>query len=238
VGLYGRGFDFPAIDLIIFARATQSTALWVQSCLRGTRIAPDKTDCLVLDFAGNIRRIGPVNSPIIPAPRRKGDAVKGEAPVKICPQCFSYLHTRTMVCPDCGYVFPPPSSIKKTADTADILRKTSPLGAVVEEHEVLGVRYKPSMSKNGNYMLRVTYSTFAYRFHEYKFFDANNLYTQQRNKEWWIHRGGNLPIPIGTDEASDRAINELQIPKLVRVDVSEKYPRVLGVEFDEVDAPF
>lgn len=238
VGLYGRGFDFPAIDLIVWARATQSTALWVQGCLRGTRIAPNKDNTLVLDFAGNVRRLGPVNDPIIPAPRRKGDAVKGEAPVKICPQCFSYLHTRTMVCPDCGYVFPPPSTIKKTADTADILRKTSPTGCVVEEHEVLGVRYKPSMSKAGNYMLRVTYSTFAYRFHEYKFFDNSNLYTLKQNKEWWLHRGGNLPVPTGVDEAADRAIDELQIPKIVRVDVSEKYPRVLGVEFDvEIEEP-
>lgn len=233
VGLYGRGYDFPGIDLIVWARATQSTAYWVQGCLRGTRIAPDKDSATVLDFAGNIRRLGPVNDPIVPAPRRKGEAVKGEAPIKECPQCHSYIHTRIMVCPDCGYVFPPPSTIKKTAETADILRKTSPTGCVVEDHEVLGVRYKPTMSKNGNYYLRVTYSTFAHRFHAYKFFDSGAMLTQRENKNWWIHCGGNLPVPGGVDEAADRAVNELGIPKIVRVDVSEKYPRVVGVDFDE-----
>lgn len=231
--LYSRGFDFPAIDMIVWVRATQSTALWVQACVRGTRTAPSKTDCLVLDFASNIMRLGPVNDPVVPSPRRKGDDVKGEAPLKSCPECFSYVPIQCRECPDCGYVFPPPSTIKKTAETADILRKTSPTGCVIEDHEVLGVRYKPTMSKNGTYYLRVTYSTFAHRFHAYRFFDSGAIMAQRQNKDWWIHCGGNLPVPGGVDEAADRAVNELGIPKIVRVDVSEKYPRVVGVDFDE-----
>jgi DNA repair protein RadD len=138
-GLYGRGWNMPALDMIAWVRATQSTALWVQGTVRGTRTAPGKTSCLVLDFAGNIRRLGPINDPVVPRPRRKGDEVKGEAPLKECPQCFSYLHTRTMVCPDCGYVFPPPSSIKKTASTDSILRERDK-PPQVEDIKVLGVR--------------------------------------------------------------------------------------------------
>jgi DNA or RNA helicases of superfamily II len=147
-GLYSRGWNFPALDLIAWVRATQSTALWVQGTVRGTRMAPGKESCIVLDFASNIRRLGPINDPIIPLPRRKGDAVKGEAPVKECPECHSYLHTRIMVCPDCGYQFPPPSSIKRKASSDDILRGNKEEEPIkVEELPVLGIRYTPKISK-------------------------------------------------------------------------------------------
>lgn len=228
-GLYGRGWDFPALDLLAWARATQSVALWVQGCVRGTRRASGKTNCLILDFAGNIRRLGPVNDPVVPAPRRKGDAEKGEAPVKECPQCHSYLHTRTMECPDCGYVFPPPQTIQKTASSDQILASSAP---VIDDFRVLSVRYKPTISKNNNYYLKVTYGVGTAMFNEFLFFDSGNHLVQRRNKAWWLHRGGNLPIPVGTDEAAERAEKELFTPSIIRVDISKKYPDVLGCDFD------
>lgn len=232
-GLYGRGWNFPALDMIAWVRATQSTALWVQGTVRGTRTAPEKENCMILDFAGNIRRLGPINDPVIPAPRRKGDAVKGEAPVKECPECHSYLHTRIMVCPDCGYVFPPPSSIKKTASEADILRKSSDSGPVIEDFNVLGIRYKDGISKVGNPYLKVTYSVGTANFSEYVFFESDNAYMKKRTTSWWTYRGGLLPIPADTNEALNRAANELNIPTVIRVDIAKKHPDVVGCDFDE-----
>lgn len=229
-GLYGRGWDFPALDMLAWARATQSTALWIQGCVRLTRRAPGKDNGLVLDFAGNTRRLGPVNDPIVPQPRRKGDAVKGEAPVKECPECHSYIHTRIMVCPDCGYQFPPPSTIKKTADTADIMR--GPKQTVVREFNVLGIRYKPTLSKKGHYYLRVSYFAGTDTFNEAKFFDSPNLYNKKNLEKWWTFRGGLLPIPEGTDEAAERAPNELKTPSLIRVSIGGDYPEVVGCDFD------
>lgn len=232
-GLYGRGFDFPAIDLIIWARATQSTALWLQGCVRGTRIAPGKQNCCVLDMAGNTRRLGPVNDPIIPAPRRKGDAEKGEAPVKECPECHSYIHTRIMVCPDCGYQFPPPQTVKKTADDADILRDSAKPAEDVREFNVLGVRYKGYLTKTNRYVLRATYSVGMTSFHEYLFFDESpSHFLRKRAESWWTHRGGKKPFPEGSDEAAKRT-DELKIPSVIRVNVAPKYPEVLGCDFDE-----
>ncbi len=235
-GLYGRGWNFQALDLIAWVRATQSTALWVQGTVRGTRTAQDKTDCLVLDFAGNIRRLGPINDPVIPAPRRKGDAVKGEAPVKECPQCFSYIHTRIMVCPDCGYVFPPPSTIKKTASDEDIM-KGAPKPPNVEEFEVMGIRYKPLVAKSGNYYLRITYFVGTAAFNENLFFDTDNAFLKRKLKTWWTYRGGLLPMPSGTDEAAERAANELRVPSLIRVDLNSQWKEVVGCEFDEDSEP-
>ena len=62
---FTTGFDHPPIDLIVMLRPTCSAGLWVQSLGRGTRPCQGKQDCLVLDFAENTRRLGPINDPYI-----------------------------------------------------------------------------------------------------------------------------------------------------------------------------
>ena len=81
-----------------------SPGLYMQTVGRGMRIAPDKTDCLVLDFAGNVKRHGPITD--VQPPKHKG-AGTGEAPVKICDECAELVHASVKVCPCCGYEFPP-----------------------------------------------------------------------------------------------------------------------------------
>src|SRR5690606_34657616 len=56
VNVITTGFDAPRTDLIVMARPTQSTGLYVQMAGRGMRIKPQGGDCLVLDFAGNVLR--------------------------------------------------------------------------------------------------------------------------------------------------------------------------------------
>lgn len=94
------GYDDPLLDCIVMLRPTSSPGLWVQMLGRGTRpayapgfdltttegrwesiMAGPKQNCLVLDFAGNTMRLGPVNDPVIPKKKGKGDGV---APVKFC----------------------------------------------------------------------------------------------------------------------------------------------------------
>jgi superfamily II DNA or RNA helicase len=48
-----EGFDAPETACIAIARPTKSRALYTQMIGRGTRLAPGKADCLILDFAGN-----------------------------------------------------------------------------------------------------------------------------------------------------------------------------------------
>jgi ATP-dependent helicase IRC3 len=47
-----EGYDCPAVDCIVIARPTKSRSLYTQMIGRGTRRAPEKTDCLVLDVVG------------------------------------------------------------------------------------------------------------------------------------------------------------------------------------------
>lgn len=44
-----EGYDEPRTDCIVIARPTKSRALYTQMVGRGTRLHPDKTECLVLD---------------------------------------------------------------------------------------------------------------------------------------------------------------------------------------------
>lgn len=51
--LLTEGFDFPAIAALVIARPTRSLTFYVQMLGRGTRPAPGKQDCLVIDLVGN-----------------------------------------------------------------------------------------------------------------------------------------------------------------------------------------
>jgi superfamily II DNA or RNA helicase len=51
-----EGFDCPPLDCVIVARPTRSSSLYAQMIGRGTRLHPDKQDCLVLDVVGQAGR--------------------------------------------------------------------------------------------------------------------------------------------------------------------------------------
>jgi len=119
------GFDHSAVDAIVDLRPTTSIPLHIQKYGRGTRpyFAPwytfeqlqhvryrkeaieagGKHNCLVLDFAGNTPRLGPINDPRIPN-RKKSDG-SGDAPIKLCPDCCAYHHTTVRVCCECNHEF-------------------------------------------------------------------------------------------------------------------------------------
>ena len=50
VGVLTEGFDDPEVSCIAMARPTRSEGLYTQCVGRGTRLAPGKKNCLVLDF--------------------------------------------------------------------------------------------------------------------------------------------------------------------------------------------
>jgi superfamily II DNA or RNA helicase len=50
VGVLTEGFDDPGVSCVAMARPTRSAGLYAQCVGRGTRLAPGKRDCLILDF--------------------------------------------------------------------------------------------------------------------------------------------------------------------------------------------
>lgn len=94
------GFDFPDIDLIAFLRPTMSPALYVQMAGRGMRLKSHTDHCLILDFAGNVEKHGPIT---MVQPPKAGGSGGGDTPVKVCPECDEQVHLSVMDCPECGY---------------------------------------------------------------------------------------------------------------------------------------
>ncbi|MDF3008371.1 MAG: box helicase, partial [Enterobacter kobei] len=83
VSVLTTGFDAPHVDLIAILRPTESISLYQQIVGRGLRLAPGKTDCLILDYAGNPHDLF---TPEVGSPKGKSDNV----PVQV-------------FCPDCGF---------------------------------------------------------------------------------------------------------------------------------------
>ena len=97
VNVLSIGFDYPEIDCIAMLRPTLSTALYVQQAGRGLRIAEGKESCLLLDFAGNVKRHGPVgNLSSIPS-AKKGKGGSGVPPMKVCPECLEIVQASSRV---------------------------------------------------------------------------------------------------------------------------------------------
>ncbi|MBW7984655.1 DEAD/DEAH box helicase [Enterobacillus tribolii] len=81
VAVLTTGFDAPHVDLIAILRPTESVSLYQQIVGRGLRLSPDKTDCLILDYAGNPHDL---YTPEVGNSKPHGDS----QPVQVfCPGC-------------------------------------------------------------------------------------------------------------------------------------------------------
>ena len=107
--LLTTGFDAPHIDCLLLLRPTKSTGLYVQIMGRGLRKHPSKENTLVLDFAGNVERHGPIDQIKIKPKSEKGEGVS-VAPVKECANCNALVHAAVRECPECGHAFPEPET--------------------------------------------------------------------------------------------------------------------------------
>lgn len=225
------GFDHPPTDLIGMLRPTLSPGLWVQMLGRGTRPSPatGKTNCLVLDFAANTPRLGPINDPVIP--RKPGKAKGGEAPVRICSVCGVYNHASVRFCCSCGSEFTFETKIFATAGTHEVMRSSQ---AVVEYFDVNRVVYNLHEKRNREGVLmsppsvKISYICGLRMFHEWVCLEHNGL-PGKRARDWWRQRHSEEP-PITTHEAL-RRVAELRVPARIRVLVNQKYPEVLSAEW-------
>ncbi|WP_257264848.1 DEAD/DEAH box helicase [Endozoicomonas sp. ONNA2] len=86
VSVLTTGFDAPHVDLIAILRPTESASLYQQIAGRGLRLAPDKKDCLIIDYAGNRFSL---YSPEVGEPTPDSKAVPVTVP---CPACGHENH--------------------------------------------------------------------------------------------------------------------------------------------------
>lgn len=237
------GFDHPPVDLIGMLRPTMSTGLWVQMLGRGTRpydyrnplqyipgFEFTKTGCLVLDYAGNTRRLGPINDPLIPKPR--GNGKPGDAPVKICPnkQCATYNHSSARECVACGEEFPiqsQGSKLDRNSSDDELLRSDLPQ---VENFNVLRVTYSPHRSKrSGKGSIAVAYYCEGLRtFFEWVSVEGEG-FAKKRGRDWFRQRAPVEPPETNAEILANSAY--LRTPRQIRVWINKPNPEVLGCEF-------
>ena len=239
-GILTTGFDDPAIDLISVMRPTLSTNLWVQMLGRGTRpfwtsgfdlstlpgrqlsiFESSKHNCLVLDFARNTKNLGPINDPVLPKAKGKGT---GEAPVKICEGCNSYIHASLRFCPHCGFEFPRFLKINQKASTDELIVKSKKDYPVLD-FKVDKVTYQTHRKIGRPDSLKVTYYCEGYRsFNEFVCFEHGNQ-ARGLSTLWWKRRDLAGYVPVSTEEALEHA-NNLRIPTYIRVAMTSKYGEV------------
>jgi DNA repair protein RadD len=141
VAVFTTGFNAPICDLIALLMATKSTGKYVQIVGRGMRVYPEKANCLLMDYGGNVLEHGMVDDVDPVRTRNIFNVVKNPEPVKECPQCHVILHTRVMQCPACDFIFTTTAAHGTEAYDGAVL-KSQQEPFVVEVVEMYCTRHK------------------------------------------------------------------------------------------------
>lgn len=274
------GFDHPMLDLIIMLRPTASAVLWVQMLGRGTRpvyaegfdlstqegrlqaiAASPKQNCMVLDFSGNTRRLGPINDPV--KPKRPGEKGSGTAPVKECPECMSYNHASARFC---GGFAPIPMDSVTQEQVQQLYMKGFRLSGTnyVKEgycgHEF---KFQTKLKKAASTealikqdipivedfkVTHVTYAKHTKRADPSKpptlkvtYYCGSKIFNEWvclmsgdwagRKAAQWWRKRTHLPLPSCIEEALDVAAM-LKTPKYIKVHTNKKFPEILNYCYD------
>lgn len=239
VNVLTTGFDAPNTDCVVMLRPTNSPGLLIQCAGRGTRLSPEtgKTNCLFLDYGGNILRHGPLDMIKVKEP---GSGKDGDAPAKKCPQCLALIHAGYTACPECGYVFPPKESNDKMTQTASSAGVIS--GQVdYTDYEVLDVYYcvheKRGADPDAPKTMRVDYQVGFNEFKSEWVCPEHTGYARGKFEKWWHERAAlGCPMPRSAREAVSLA-NEglLAAPESITVKTiaGERFERITGRHLKE-----
>lgn len=232
------GFDAPQVDLVAMLRSTLSTSLYVQIVGRGTRLAQGKDNCLVLDFAGNVRRHGPVDSvSVLPKSGGKGgdegkvsvDSVRA----KECPGCKELVAINASTCKICGHEWPHEEKPKHEAHAEAQVGILSTEKVPPQMVPVVDWRFGCHEKFGSPDSVRVTYLAGLNSFYEWLAFEHGGSGTQ-RAQQWWISHGGTAPFPKTVAEALKRAdAGELVMPLTISVRPRGKFFDIVGRSFPD-----
>lgn len=197
VSIIVEGIDIPSIDAIVLMCPTRSANKYLQSVGRGLRPYGDKKDCLVLDYGDVVRELGSLEDPLLIF-KNKGKGLKGQESLKVCPECFSYIHTKLKNCPDCGYKYPDVIPLDKVGTKA--AEEGSLLGSASKNYKTLkvhAVKTYDYVSKSGNECYVIEYidnsNIFADNHKEY-FVKTNDYAVNNYNKR--LKELEELPSPF------------------------------------------
>lgn len=219
------GFDAPGVDLIGMLRPTKSQSLYVQMLGRGTRLAEGKEDCLVLDFAGNTKRHGPVDE-IHKRVKRPGEGGGGEPPTKVCSNCQTICSAAALTCPGCGFKFPPRELKIDNRSSTSALLSTQ---IKAEWAKVNDISYSIHSRPGKTPSLLVTYRTGLMHHKEWICFEHRG-YPRDKAVAWWRSRT-NDPVPELVSQALSGA-STLRQPTGIKVKPNGQYMDIVAYKWD------
>jgi len=255
--LLTKGFDAPRVDLISMLRPTLSPGLLVQIVGRGTRpiwpagfdendpahtaevrrdaIASSvKPDCLCLDYAGNFRRHGPVDTISPPDPKRRGGLVQirpDDVRAKECPTCKTLAALNAQTCAICGHEWTMDRA-RHDAEADDVAILSRDLRyQPAEEIAVVTWMARRHVKVGSPDSLRVTYSAGLMSYPEWVLL-CHSGPGRYRAEKWWMAHGGALPVPACVEEALERWA-ELSQPAFIGVKKNGKWWNIVSRRFTQ-----
>lgn len=196
VNVFTEGFNAKLIDCIVLFRPTLSRGLYSQMVGRGLRLHPNKTDCLVLDYAHCIDEHGPIDCL---------DA--GEVKLAICQVCGDAFSRAIRICPHCGWVIPKEELERVEAEEREKrlhdaeASNRSILGSEPEILNVSDVSVHRHRKPGAPDSIRVQYRCGLSTFREWICLDHPGYAGRKSRRWWWVRFGREEAETITVDQA-------------------------------------
>lgn len=225
VNILTTGFDAPDIDCIALLRPTKSASLYSQMVGRGLRVAPNKEFCTILDYAGNIGRLGPINKLNIDKEGKHNPT--GKIPLKVCDNCQMYVPLSARLCPECGHdITPmPEDTLELTASELALVDRSKP----VRWWPVADVVYSRHTKVGKPDSVKISFMCGTRVFREYLCIEHGHRAGYQARYKLNRHWTG-PEIPATVDDFL-REPYYYRKPSEIQVDTSGKYPQILDKNY-------
>ena len=148
--LIGEGVDIPAVEVVSFARPTQSYALYAQMFGRALRPFEGKSHAIIIDAVSNVMRHGLPDAPREwSLDRRERRTGKSEpSAVRVCTACAAVYERFRDACPDCGEPVPKPADRSGPMQVDGDLYELDPDVLAQMRNEVVGARETPEAMRD------------------------------------------------------------------------------------------
>tara|TARA_R110000851_G_scaffold182721_1_gene331830 strand:- start:11152 stop:12792 length:1641 start_codon:yes stop_codon:yes gene_type:complete len=237
------GISIPCLDLIVLMRPIRAPSLYVQIVGRGMALVdgsignlPTKEqriaaiaasscpDCMVLDFGGVVKALGPIDNVKVKPP---GNGT-GDAPMKQCPECLSINHAAVRECFDCGYQWPEPEpEVYTNSSNAAIL--SNQIESLWED--VKDVSYSVHKKAGKPDSVKISYLIGVLSADEWVF--PENPKAKAKFAGFWIKRGGSAAAIPQTSIDAVNTMDALDKPTRILVRPNGKYQDILEYDFGQ-----
>lgn len=199
------------------------------NCGRGMRLYDGKINCLMADFTDTSIEMGPLDEIEGNAPKLK----TGEAPTKVCEECYSILLAGLKFCPVCGFEFefaPHVDGRQFDATTGLLISGVVKNEDGTKTYPVDRVDYEVRTTAKGDPALVAKYmspgraSAVATDWYNLWHHSAGVV---RRDIERWLRRQKNPggSVPLTAQEALCRAeMGALKVPKSVTIKPGSPFP--------------